>query len=86
MLEALASGRPMICSNVMPMPEFGAGAALYFSPFDSLDIHRVLSEVLCRPDLLRDLSLAAVKESNKFDWETTSRRTWGELLALAGRL
>ncbi|WHS55292.1 MULTISPECIES: glycosyltransferase family 4 protein [Pseudomonas] len=86
MLEALASGRPMICSNVMPMPEFGADAALYFSPFDSLDILRVLSEALSQPDVLKDLSLAAIRQSSKYDWENTSRRTWSELLALTGRL
>ncbi|MNY25967.1 Glycosyltransferase Gtf1 [compost metagenome] len=34
LLEALASGRPMIFSNIMPMPEFGADAAVYFSPND----------------------------------------------------
>lgn len=86
MLEALASGRPMICSNVMPMPEFGADAALYFSPFDSLDILRVLSEALTQPDVLKNLSLAAIRQSSKYDWENTSRRTWSELLALTGRL
>ncbi len=83
MLEALASGRPMICSNVMPMPEFGADAALYFSPFDPEDIGRVLSEALTSPDLLKKLSVAAVTQSDKFDWEKTSRKTWSELLALA---
>jgi len=83
LLEALASGRPMICSNVMPMPEFGADAALYFSPFDSKDIKNVLSEALTSPDTLRALSVAAVTQSDKFDWEKTSRKTWSELLALA---
>lgn len=83
LLEALASGRPMICSNVMPMPEFGADAALYFSPFDSQDIENVLSEALSNSDLLKRLSVAAVEQSNKFDWESTSRKTWFELRALA---
>ncbi len=85
LLEALASGRPMICSNVMPMPEFGADAALYFSPFDSTDIGNVLSEALTSPDILKKLSVAAVAQSDKFDWELTSRKTWFELLALAER-
>ncbi|WP_223456231.1 MULTISPECIES: glycosyltransferase family 4 protein [unclassified Pseudomonas] len=83
LLEALASGRPMICSNVMPMPEFGADAALYFSPFDSQDIADVLTEALTSPELLKKLAVAAVAQSDKFDWEKTSRRTWSELLALA---
>jgi len=85
LLEALASGRPMICSDVMPMPEFGADAALYFSPFDSKDIRKVLSEALTNPGTLERLSAAAVTQSDKFDWENTSRKTWLELLALAAR-
>lgn len=85
LLEALASGRPMICSDVMPMPEFGADAALYFSPFDSLDINKVLSKALSNPDLLNRLSAEAVQQSDKFDWVSTSKRTWGELLALSKR-
>jgi glycosyltransferase involved in cell wall biosynthesis len=83
LLEALASGRPMICSNVMPMPEFGADAALYFSPFDSQDIADVLTEALTKPELLKNLAVAAVAQSDKFDWEQTSKKTWSELLALA---
>jgi len=85
LLEALASGRPMLCSNVMPMPEFGADAALYFSPFEPADISRVLLEALTRPDLLKRLSTAAVVQSDKFDWEHTAKHTWRELLALGER-
>jgi glycosyltransferase involved in cell wall biosynthesis len=85
LLEALASGRPMVCSNVMPMPEFGAEAALYFSPFDSKNIQDVLSEALTSPDVLKKLSAEAVTQSDKFDWENTARKTWFELLALAER-
>lgn len=85
LLEALASGKPMICSNVMPMPEFGGDAALYFSPFDSIDIGNVLYEALTKPDILKKLSVAAVAQSNKYDWEITSRKTWFELLALVER-
>ncbi|MNP15843.1 hypothetical protein D3C76_1082150 [compost metagenome] len=69
----------------MPMPEFGAEAALYFSPFDSKNIQDVLTEALTSPDVLKKLSAEAVTQSDKFDWENTSRKTWFELLALAGR-
>ncbi|MNL57274.1 hypothetical protein D3C87_1808210 [compost metagenome] len=73
----------MICSDVMSMPEFGADAALYFSPFDSQDIADVPTEALTNPELLKKLAVAAVAQSDKFDWEQTSRKTWSELLALA---
>lgn len=82
LLEALASGRPMICSDVMPMPEFGAEAALYFSPFDSENICSILSKALSSPEVLSDLSVAAIRQSEKFDWADTCKKTWHELLAL----
>lgn len=85
LLEALASGRPMICSNVMPMPEFGAEAALYFSPFDSEDIREVMSTALTRPGVLEKLAKAATQQSDKFDWTNTCSTTWRELMALAER-
>ncbi|PWE47450.1 glycosyltransferase family 4 protein [Pseudomonas prosekii] len=85
LLEALASGRPMICSNVMPMPEFGADAALYFSPFDSTDIGSVLSTALSSPNILSDLATAAARQSDKFDWAETCKKTWLALLALGPR-
>lgn len=83
LLEALASGRPMICSNVMPMPEFGAEAALYFSPFDSEDIREVMLTALTRPDILDELAKAAARQSDKFDWADTCSATWYELMDLA---
>jgi glycosyltransferase involved in cell wall biosynthesis len=85
LLEALASGRPMVCSNVMPMPEFGEDAALYFSPFDSNDIGTVLSSALTSPQTLEDLASAAARQSDKFDWAETCKKTWVALLALAPR-
>ncbi|MDR6605619.1 glycosyltransferase [Pseudomonas synxantha] len=84
-LEALASGRPLICSNVMPMPEFGEDAALYFSPFDSMNMGDVLIEALSTPELLSKLPSATVLQGDKFDWESTSKKTWSELPVLAKR-
>ncbi|PTR29820.1 glycosyltransferase [Pseudomonas sp. GV085] len=83
LLDVLASGRPMICSNVMPMPEFGSDAAVCFSPFDSQDIGQVLTEVLTNPKLLKKLAVATVAQSDKFEWEDTSRKKCSELLVLA---
>ena len=32
--EKLAAGKPVVCSNIEPMPEFGEDAAVYFDPYD----------------------------------------------------
>ncbi|MDF9774453.1 glycosyltransferase [Pseudomonas baetica] len=60
LLGALASGRPMIYSDVMPIPEFGEDVVLYFTPFDSMNIGDVLTEALSTPELLSKLSSATV--------------------------
>ncbi len=54
-------------------------------PFDSKNIGDVLIESLSAPELLTKLSAAAVLQGGRFDWESTSKKTWSELLALAKR-
>ncbi len=47
-LEYLAVGRPIVCSNTPPMPEVAGDAAVYFTPGDPNSLanalHRVLSD------------------------------------------
>ncbi|ENB9665924.1 glycosyltransferase family 4 protein [Pseudomonas putida] len=82
MLEALGAGRPVLSSNVMPMPEFGAQAAEYFSPFDADDISRAMSTVLSDADYARRLAEAAALQCQKFDWSKTAASTWAEIFKL----
>ncbi|PVZ32935.1 glycosyltransferase family 1 protein [Pseudomonas sp. CC120222-01a] len=82
MLEALGAGRPVLSSNVMPMPEFGAQAAAYFSPFDADDISRVMNTVLSDRNYSQQLADAAASQCQKFDWAKTSESTWAEIFKL----
>lgn len=81
LLEALGAGRPVLSSNVMPMPEFGGAAVEYFSPYDPDDIAGTLERVLCDPDLRSRMSAAAAERSGKYDWRVTAESTW---LSIAG--
>jgi glycosyltransferase involved in cell wall biosynthesis len=83
LLEGLASGRPVLSSNVMPMPEFGGSGIEYFSPFDPDDIARALHRVLTDPRHARSVAAAALIESLKFDWYESAARTWAALNNLA---
>ena len=38
LLEAMASGKAILCSNFNPMPEFGGKAVEYFDPSNIHDI------------------------------------------------
>jgi len=84
LLESLASGRPVLSSNVMPMPEFGGGGIEYFSPFDPEDIARAVRRVLTDPVHARQVADAGLSESRRFDWRQSAAQTWEALTSLAG--
>lgn len=79
LLEGLAAGRPVLSSNVMPMPEFGGPGIEYFSPFDPDDIAAALLRVLNDPAHAAAVAAAALAESGRFDWADTAKRTWAAL-------
>jgi glycosyltransferase involved in cell wall biosynthesis len=84
MLEALASGRPLLASNRPPMPEFGGDAAIYFDPSAPEDLAEKLSSVIDDPTRLAELAAKAKKRSQLYDWDRTARTTWtaiGELVS-----
>jgi len=82
LLEGLASGRPVLSSNVMPMPEFGGRGIEYFSPFDPDDIARALRRVLTDPQHAREVAASGLAESRRFDWSESAARTWESLARL----
>lgn len=82
LLEALGAGRPIACSNIPPMPEFGGDAIEYFSPFDPQDIKRALIRLLSDPSRAASLAAAAAARSRRYDWAVTGRETWTCILEL----
>jgi glycosyltransferase involved in cell wall biosynthesis len=82
LLEALGSGRPVLSSNVMPMPEFGGEAVAYFSPFDPDDILKTMQKVLTDDDYAQSLAAAAVQRSARYDWGSTAKATWAHMMRL----
>jgi glycosyltransferase involved in cell wall biosynthesis len=49
-LEAMATGVPLACSNTSSMPEVGGDAAWYFNPCDTLSISSAMIASLSCPD------------------------------------
>jgi glycosyltransferase involved in cell wall biosynthesis len=83
LLEALASGRPVISSSDAPMPEFGGDAVAYFEPADPEQLTRRLLEILDDPARLRQMELDASRQAKKFHLEEAVRTTWERLFELA---
>ncbi len=82
LLEALGAGRPVLSSNIMPMPEFGGSAVAYISPFDPDDIRKQIYKVLTDEKYERELATAAAQRSTRFNWENTARITWQRIIRL----
>jgi glycosyltransferase involved in cell wall biosynthesis len=74
-LEAMASGVPVLSSNRGSLPEAGGGAALYFDPESTEELAAGLVKIGGDSDLrirLRDLGL---EQARSFSWEKTARET-----------
>jgi len=85
LLESLAAGRPVLSSDVMPMPEFGGPGLVYFSPFDPQSIAKALAETLISPERAGEVATAARERSRLYDWAITADRTWAAIVTLAGK-
>ena len=79
LIEAMASGLPIACSNYGPMPEVLQDAGIYFDPEKVEQITNALKELL--DDHLKRQSIAekAYKASNNYSWESCARETFDYL-------
>lgn len=82
LLEALGAGRPIVCSDILPMPEFGKDAVLYFSPYSPKDLSNKLDVLLNNEQLMIDMANRAKILSQNYDWEVTASKTWSAILEL----
>jgi len=74
-LEALACGTPVACSDTHSLPEIAGEAAVYFDP-DKIDsIVKALKSVLTDSRLRSDLIAKGLIQAKKFSWEKTARDT-----------
>lgn len=81
LLEALGAGRPTLTSDIEPMPEFAADAALYFAPGDPDSIAAAITKMAQNPALAGTLAERAAARSRDFAWSKTAQATWKEILS-----
>jgi glycosyltransferase involved in cell wall biosynthesis len=84
-LEAMARGVPVACSNAASLPEVAGDAALLFDPHDTAAIAAALKRLLDEPALVADLIACGRERVREFTWQRTARLTLDSYARAFGR-
>jgi glycosyltransferase involved in cell wall biosynthesis len=74
-LEAMACGRAVACSDTSAMPEVADGAGLLFNPAEVDDIKRALADILLHPELRARMERLGLQRAALFTWQKSARAT-----------
>lgn len=83
LLEKLAAGRPVVCSDFPPMPEFGGDAAIYFDPYNPNQLASALASLLDDAAAMERWGRLATERALVYQWPDAAKQTWDALHALA---
>ena len=83
LLEAMAAGLPIACSDRGPMPEFLRDAGVYFNPESPTSITSGIKILIDNDDLRNRLSRLALKYSSTYSWEKCSQQTFSFLKSIS---
>lgn len=72
-LEALACGIPVVCSDTSSLPEVAGDAALLVSPTDTEALAAAISRVLADADLRQALVVRGREQAAQFTWRRCAR-------------
>ena len=73
-LEAMASGTPVITSNVSAIPEVVDGAALLVNPYDNDEIARQLLHLAENTELQKEYIQKGFQQVKRYSWETSAQQ------------
>ena len=74
-LEAMACGTPVIAARSSSLPEVLGDAALYFNPFDSMELATQLHRVSTSAVLRHNLTEKGLKKAADYSWEKVAAAT-----------
>lgn len=75
-LEAFASGTPVIASRAASLPEVGGEAALYVDPEHPEEMAAAMGRIYKEPELRAKLSALGAERVKLYSWEKTAEATW----------
>jgi glycosyltransferase involved in cell wall biosynthesis len=84
-LEAMASGVPVVCARAGSLPETAEHGALYFDPFDAEDMADRMVAMTTNHDTYRECRRLGLERVHNFSWDTCAERTLQIIQETAGR-
>ncbi|KAA3603980.1 MAG: glycosyltransferase family 1 protein [Candidatus Scalindua sp. AMX11] len=76
LLEGMASGLPIACSNRGPMPEVLADGGVYFDPEDAISIADAVKQIIDDSTLRATIVQRVKKLSDKYSWSRCASETF----------
>jgi glycosyltransferase involved in cell wall biosynthesis len=76
LIEAMAAGLPIACSNKGPMPEVLDEAGIYFDPESPDEIAEAVLTLFNRPALRRQLASKAYTAAQNYSWARCAKETF----------
>ncbi len=85
-LEAMACGCPVACSNAASLPEVGGDAVRYFDPYNVESIADAINDVLTNNCLREQMIEKGLKRARLFSWEKAGQEVYRILKEEAERV
>jgi glycosyltransferase involved in cell wall biosynthesis len=83
-LEAMACGAPVVCSNTSSLPEVTGDAAILIDPLDVDALADALRRVLNDPALTADLRARGLAQAARVSWARAAEETLAVYRRLTG--
>jgi glycosyltransferase involved in cell wall biosynthesis len=83
-IEAMACGRAVACSNTSAMPEVADSAALLFDPKSDIEMVRAMRDLLLDAELRTRMERLGTQRATLYNWERTARRSLEVYYEVAG--
>jgi glycosyltransferase involved in cell wall biosynthesis len=72
LLEAMASGCPVLASGTSSIPEVCGSAALYFNPLHTQEIKNAMEKLVDDAGFYKHLQTRGLRQCQKFSWNRTA--------------
>ena len=74
-LEAMACGRAVACSNASALPEVADAAAILFDPCSTPEMTRAITDLVLDSELRARMEKLGLKRASHFSWRRTAEST-----------